>query len=389
MLFLETLTIAVGPTGSGKSLFEMILMEHFLLNDTRVIVTTLAIDLPRLAEYMQETHGDKAPALIGSRVIRIFAEDLARFWRVRGIRYDGDYGYEPERRGVFGGADWQSPTPGVIYLLDELQVKFKAREFMKNSGEFLDYQPQARKLGDTIIGVSPASSLLDKGFRDLANSCIVLTNMYKVKVKGFVAPRKIVARIYANCPPAHGEVHTDEHSFTIDAAGLASCYRTQEGIGVRGIGADIGKVVRGVPWWTIFPLGLAIGLLAYFALSSGLHGSMRWGFKKLSVATGAVSTNAASVFAAVSPGHTLPPAASAALMASTPALKPKSEPPPPVKAVARGFAILNRTLYIDTRFGLVTATAWTNRGDAILANGVEWSLPAQGPTVIVNQIGHK
>lgn len=378
MLFLDTLNIAIGPTGSGKSLLEMVLIRSLLKQDPRPIITTLAIIPERLAEYLVEVYGNEAPANIASRILRIGPDDLATFWRVRGIQYDGDYGYVAKKLGRFGGPDWQTPLPGVIYMLDELQVKFKAREFMKNSGEFLDYQPQARKLGDTIVGVSPASSLLDKGFRDLANQCIVLTNMYKIKTKGFTAPRKIVARTFCNCPPVKGEEHLDKFEFQIDAAGLASCYRTQEGVGVKGIGADIGKIARGLPWWTIIPIGILLGLAAWKTVSLALKGSLHWGFKKIAVSDSANRTNATALAShlAPSPFSAIGAPGSLSFTSAPPQTvhAPVSNPPPRT-AHARGFAILNGTLYIDTRLGQVTATAWTNTGDSILANGIEWSLP--------------
>jgi hypothetical protein len=393
LIFLEALTIAIGPTGSGKSLFEMVLIDYFLRVDTRPIITTLAIIPENIAEFMQQEYGDRAPSNIASRIIRIYADDLATFWRCRGIEYDGQYGYLTKKLGRFGGPDWQVALPGVIYLLDELQVKFKAREFMKNSGEFLDYQPQARKLGDTIIGVSPASSLLDKAFRDLANKCVVLQNMYKVRVKGFTAPRKIVGLVYQNCPPVKGEDHLEKIEFQIDARskqgkgrlGLADCYRTQEGVGVSGLSADIGKIARGIPWWMIIPMALLAGLLVWKVLSMGLHGGLRWGFHKLSVSSAENRTNAASAFNAVAPKAVSPFSALAAPGATVFVPKPTAAPPPPRTAHARGFAVLNRVLYIDTRFGLVTASSWTNTGESIIANGIEWvkdDAPAPGGSSI-------
>lgn len=385
MIFLETLNIVIGPTGSGKSLFEMVLADMFLRTDTRVIITTLAIDVPRFSEWLAETYGDKAPSNIAARILRIDANDLATFWRIRGITYDGDYGYIPVKRGRFGGEDWKAPTVGVVYLLDELQVKFKAREFMKNSGEFLDYQPQARKLGDTILGVSPASSLLDKGFRDLANQCIVLRNMYKLKVGMFTAPRKIIAQAYLNCPPAHGEEPLAKHEFTIDAKGLASCYKTQEGVGVIGIAADIGKVARGIPYWVIFPAALILGLVVWKLLSAGLHGGMNWGLRKMAVSNPANVTNAVNLMGPVvharqadpSPFAAFHPGATNTLIRWTPPAPVSNTPPR--KALARGFAVLNGVLYIYTRTGPLVAQSWTNSGDSILANGFEWSLSDQPP----------
>lgn len=373
MIFLDTLNIVIGETGSGKSMFEMLVMEHFIMqNDPRPIVTTLSIQLPEFADYLQNKYGTDAPGNLASRIVRIYKEDLAKFWRVRGIQYNGDYEYGPKKVGVFGGPDWQVAMPGVIYLLDEAYVCFKAREFQKNSGEFLDYQPQARKL-DVIIAVAPASSLLDKAFRDLANQCIVLTNMYKVKVKGFTAQRKLLARVYKNCPPIRGEEVLEELSLTIDPKGLAKCYRSEEGIGVIGTTADKGRVAKGIPWWFIFPGAVCIGILAWFVLTRILHGGMRWGFHKLSISDQQNAAAARAAFNKVAPAPVSP---FSGLAAPLQVFKPEVHTnPPPHRAQARGFAVLNGVIYIDTRLGQVVAKSWTNTGDTILANGIEWTFP--------------
>lgn len=378
MFFLDTLNIAIGGTGSGKSLLALHIIEHFLMNDTRAIVTTLAIDIGEIAEYLSEKYGDQAPTNIAARIIRIYKEDLATFWRIRGIQYDGEYGYTAKKLGRFGSEDWQIALPGVVFILDEFQVSFKAREFMKNSGEFLDYQPQARKLGDTIVGTTPASSLVDKAFRDLCNQCIVLTNMYKIRVRGFTAPRKIVARIFINCPPVKGEEPIGTHDIFIEPKKLARCYKTQEGLGVKGVSADLGVRAKGLPWWSIIPIAIGIGFVVWLVITQGMHATTRWGFRKIAISEKSNQANLSKSYQAVAPSA--PPSPFAALDSTNVITWRPKPPPPPVplrKGQARGFCVLNGVLYIDTRLGQVQCSTWTNAGDSILANGIEWSLPSE------------
>lgn len=378
MIFLDTLNIALGETGSGKSNFGMAVVEHFLMiDDPRPIVTTLSIQMPEFADYLQNKYGDRAPSNLASKVLRIYEHDLRKYWRIRGIQYDGDYGYGPRRVGEFGGPDWQIAMQGVIYVLDEAYVAFQAREFMKNGGEFLRYLPQARKI-DITVAISPASSLLDKAFRDMANQCIVLTNFYKIRVKGFTAQRKLGLRVFKNCPPVRGEECLQEMSLYIDAKGLSRCYKSEEGLGVIGTTADKGRVAKGIPWWMIIPIGIGAGLLIWLVITQGMHATTRWGLKKLAISDKHNQAAAAAAFTAVAPSSAPSPFAGLAASNVTRFVPPKPEQPqPPRKAQARGFAVLNGILYIDTRLGQVRASTWTNAGDAIFANGVEWSLPPE------------
>lgn len=285
------LTICVGPNGSGKSLWALHQLIRFLREDKRTIVTSLAVDLPRLNEYLQQHYKD-APDVY-RRVLKIGAEEMKTFWRYRGVvdvwtdgsdGFDGAWGLEPVAFGAFPGEDWRKVTKGVIYVLDEVQTIFGAREWQKTSSEFLAYQSQHRKLGDDVIAISPASALIDKQFRILAGECVALSNLYKLKIGPVKAPRKIIYRVFQNCPPAPGEEALARGSFTIDGEGLASCYNTAAGVGiVAGADADKGKESKGVPFWALF-VGLAAAcVVAYFGLSRGMNWAAKWGTRKVQV----------------------------------------------------------------------------------------------------------
>lgn len=255
---------------------------RILLHDTRVIVTSLSLDLARLNEYLQQKYGDKAPDVF-RRVVLIDKEQAKNYWRCRGVKVSTEYGWEPQFLGPYGDSTWcaENLSHGVVYILDEVQRVFGAREWSKTGPEFLHYQAQHRHYGDDVIAVTPSSSLIEKQFRLLSGECVVLKNFYKVKVGMLKAPRRIVYQVFENCPPMPGEEPTQKGSFTIDAVGLASCYNTAAGLGVVGGQADKGREARGIPWYYVIPGAIVAGLAIWFTLSSALNGTVKWGLKKM------------------------------------------------------------------------------------------------------------
>lgn len=310
------LTICVGPNGSGKSLWAVHQLVWFLRHDNRIIITSLALNVPELNAYCQKRYGDKAPDVI-NRVVLIVKEDQKTFWRVRGKAYDGEYGEVLVRRGPFGDASWQDQDGGRIYILDEAQTTFGAREWQKTGVEFCAYQSQHRHFGDDVVAISPAAALLDKQFRILCGECVALNNLYKLKVGLVKAPRRINYAVYANCPPAPGELAMTKGVLHIEPKKIAACYDTSAGLGHIGGGqADKGKESKGLPFWSIFAGLAAAAVLAYFVLTGGLKWAMGWGLKKtrlsdkiaaVPAAVSAVAPAAAPVAASV-PGPAPAPA---------------------------------------------------------------------------------
>lgn len=253
-----------------------------LLHDSRAIVTSLSLDLVRLNEYLQGKYKEQAPDVF-RRVTLIDKEQAKTYWRCRGVKVSTEYGWEPVMLGPYGDPTWNEANlaHGVVYVLDEVQRTFGAREWQKTGPEFLSYQAQHRHYGDDVIAITPSSSLIDKQFRLLSGECVVLKNFYKVKVGWLKAPRRIIYQVFENCPPMPGETATQSGSFTIDAEGLASCYNTAAGLGVVGGQADKGREAKGIPWYYVIPGGIAAGLLIWFILSSALNGTVKWGLKKM------------------------------------------------------------------------------------------------------------
>jgi len=267
------LTICVGPNGSGKSLWAVTQLIIELRRTKRQIVTSLALDLPRLNEYLQAKYPDEELDVFG-RVLVINKSQMGTFWRFRGVaRQWGEYGPEPIQLGPFGGEDWQIADGGVCYILDEAQTVFNARNWQKTGDEFVNFQSQHRKLTSDVIAITPASSLLEKQFRVLAGECVALSNLYQKAQGIWKAPRKIVYRVYENCPPLPGEEPMHKGDFKIDAKGIASCYRTQDGVGIVGGQADKGKEAKGIPWYYAFVAAGCGALVLWY----GIHLVLKWG----------------------------------------------------------------------------------------------------------------
>lgn len=316
------LTICVGPNGSGKSLWALHQVIRFLRDEDekRLIVTTLALNMDRLNEYLQEKYGEKAVDLMG-RVWLISGEQMRHFWRFRGVRRgwtdgqdEGFAGVEADEYGAFIDVQdkgviveqkdprWTKVERGVIYVLDEIQTQFGARDWQKTGPEFMAYQSQHRKFGDDVIAIAPSSALIDKQFRILSGECVTLQNWYKLKVGLIKAPRKIHYTVYQNCPPAPGEQGLSSGSFRIDGEGLASCYNTAAGLGIMGKEADKGKEAKGLPFWSIFVMLLLAGVAAWFVFSRVMIYAAHAGAEKAQIAKPVASVSNAPASTGVGNG---------------------------------------------------------------------------------------
>lgn len=268
------LTIIIGRVGSGKSLFALAWLVRELRQTCRQIVTSLAIDLSRLNEWFQNKYPNENVDVIG-RITIIEPEQMPQFWRCR-----GQIGFNriPIWRGPFGDHSWGWPDDGVCYIIDEGQTAFGARNWQATGPEATNYLTQHRKAGDDVMVISPAAALLDKQFRILAAECIVLDNWYKKKLGLFRAPRRIVYRTFANCPPERTEDSIARGSLTIDAQGLAACYRTEQGMGIVGRLADKGQIAKGIPWYGVFALialiGTGVWLVGHFARTTAVNAAI-------------------------------------------------------------------------------------------------------------------
>lgn len=258
--------IPFGPGGSGKSLWQVIRIVEVLRSSRRNIVTNLALNVPRLAEYLEKLYPNEN-LRVGERIRLLDVEETRCFWRYRGpVKWVGpDASDYEEDKGAFG----------VFYVIDEAGAcGFDALGWATSVGrstrgqELVAYLDQQRKYGDDVIastnGNSP--SQIAKGFREKGHVFVALRNEYLAQYWIFRGRGRFVARYYNGEPSRNSEPFKVE-TWQLDAEGLASCYWTEKGVGVVGTGADKGARAKGISiWWAVvgaFALVAMVGLVPY------------------------------------------------------------------------------------------------------------------------------
>lgn len=379
-------SVVIGRFGSGKSTFGTLLAIRELSQGTRPIVTTLALNLVEINEYLQEEYPDR-DCRTHQRVLILNREQLGKFWRYRGIKCFGEYGPEPDEWGSVDNLEgrtadprWSLVAQGVCYILDEAPARFHSRMWSQTGIEFSSYINQHRKLGDDVYSLARHSSMLDKQFRTTADRCVILDNWYQKSFGRFIkltAPKRIKFYEYESCPPEKGETPFNQGSMYIDPKGLSRCFNTAGGLGISGVmgGADVGKVAKGLPWWTaIVACLLAIGGFAFlvnramgYALGKHVTGGL---VQRVSQpdATGNLRTNYGISALQSLKGFGLPPAVTSKL-SPAPAVAPAAAVAP---VVCRGFAVSGGRYYLDTEEGLVEGSKLSRSNVFVYLDGVPY-----------------
>lgn len=231
--------IIFGKPGSGKSRYGTQKIIDELLESDRHIVTNFPLVMERLNEYLQEAYPARNVACC-DRITLLSDDELSRFYQVRGPR-----------------------EGGVAYFLDEAQIPFNARDWVKQgaNGErpLFAYLTQHRKLGDVVYAFTQHPGNLDKQFRSLAQDFRRLRNDRLLKLGMLRGFDQFVVKHYDVEPAStRAEPYLIE-KFKLDPEGVASCYDTARGIGVRGSKADIGARAKGLTlgWGVAGLVGLA------------------------------------------------------------------------------------------------------------------------------------
>lgn len=259
--------IIFGPGGSGKSLLQVHIVIEKLRHTKQNVTTNLALDLKRLSAYLEEKFPDETHNLL-QRVRLLTVSETLEFWRHRGplIWSLGPNGDSPELVEDKG-------ANGCCFIIDEAGVAgFSATGWAEKDGRSsrglscLWYLDQQRKFGDDVYastnGRGPNG--IAKGFRDKAHSFIKCENGYQKVLGMFKARGRFTIRTYATEPDRQTEPIKVEH-FEMDASGLASCYRTEDGVGVVGSSADKGRKAKGISIWWSIPAAAALAGLCLIA----------------------------------------------------------------------------------------------------------------------------
>jgi len=264
--------IVYGPGGAGKSLYQLTEILIPQLRETkRNIITNLPLNLGRLNEYLEQKYpGENLRPLERIRVLT--TKECGTFWRIRGpLKWT--LGTHPVN--CYACPDMvEDVSPyGVCYIIDEAgDVGFSAVAWAENIGrssravECLHYLDQQRKHSDDSFfstnGRAPGA--IAKGFRDKAHFFIKLKNNRLAILGPFRGSDDFRWEKYTMEPtPSNGAEPVAAGKFVLDAKGSASCYRTQDGNGVQGNGADIGARAKGWSIYWVFPIFIGISSLAF------------------------------------------------------------------------------------------------------------------------------
>ena len=261
------ISILFGPGGSGKSIYQVHLIIEKLRFSRQNISTNLALNVPRLCEYLEQTYPSESIDVLGR--LRILTEEETKtFWKFRGpYRYEGSVAMGEARlvesKGEFG----------CVFIIDEAGAAgFNAQGWAGGDSrtprgvECTWYLDQQRKFGDDVIASANGRTpnAIAKGFRDKAHEFVKMKNGYLKSMGIFKAPGKFTAIHYPTEPDKNTEP-IKSPTFKLDVVGIGSCYRTADGVGVKGGVADIGRKAKGLDIRFIFPIVIAAGL-AFIAI---------------------------------------------------------------------------------------------------------------------------
>lgn len=252
-----------GKPRGGKSYYALKLLVDELAFGSRVVITNLDLDMAELNVYLQGKYPSKSINL-HERVLLIDEEQMGKFFTIRPhpskgakllTKQDWQEGKLPDYSGVCDG--------GVMYVLDEVHIKFNARQWMHTGQDVLHYLSQHAKLGDTVICITQAVNNVDKQFRSVTQDYTVLRNLGKEKMSAFAMPRIIVRNTFLS-PPSSNEAPMETGTFKIDVNGLAKCYRTQSGVGIHATGtADMKERPKGLHWMVLVATVTLITIAAF------------------------------------------------------------------------------------------------------------------------------
>src|SRR5579883_2526149 len=139
------ITIIFGPDGSGKSLWQMHIIERELVDTPRNIVTNLAIKVPEFCAWMEKQYPDISLNIL-DRLFVMNPDQAREFWKFRGPPlWSGKTGSEYE-------TEYNPGSMGVAYVIDEAgSLGFDAMGWAQMHGkswrgeQFMQYIDQQRK----------------------------------------------------------------------------------------------------------------------------------------------------------------------------------------------------------------------------------------------------
>jgi len=245
----------------------MKLLIEELRGTNRAIVTNLAVLPPELAEYLHDKYGETFDLL--ERLTIIEDDEIEFFYCHRGRGLE-KLPLEMDKKGrpaAFDIAAAQA-SGGVFYLLDEVHLKFGARNWQNMGQAATFYSSQHRKLGDDVVLISQSPKMVDTTFRALAQDYVVLRNHALEKIFFFRQPKVFSRQTFLNLPTAN-EKPQEKSILRYDLDGIMKTYDTSQGIGIHERGdADTKDTKKKGFHWGYGLAGFAVLLLGLFQVPS-------------------------------------------------------------------------------------------------------------------------
>lgn len=264
----KTLAIhfVTGRPGAGKGLYCMKLLIEELRGTERNIVSNFALKPDELAEYLHNKFGTTYNLL--ERWCKITDDQIAEFYLYRGEdipKLEAEYTETKSglKKPVTFDITGAQEGGGVFYILDEVHLKFGARDWQMMGKATMYYSSQHRKLGDDVILATQAPKNVDNQFRSLAQDYTVLRNHGMEMLLFWKQPNIFTRQTFLDLPNKL-ETPMEKGSFTLDKA-VADCYDTSQGVGIlsRGDADKTGDRRKGLPWWTAI---IAVAALMWVAV---------------------------------------------------------------------------------------------------------------------------
>lgn len=284
-----------GKPGGGKTMYSVKLILHELLYGNRVIITNVGLLPGEINAYLQREYPSKSINLF-ERLILIDEEQMGVFFTIRPPGSRGAVMLTKEQWQQGKMPDYTGVTDrGVMYVLDEIHIKFNARAWMQTGQDVLYYLSQHRKLGDTVIWITQAINNVDKQFRSVTQDYTFIRNLAKERMSKFHLPSIFINQTYTS-PPTDNSKPMESGSFRMDVKGLAALYDTAKGVGIHGMaGADKNEKKKGLPWWVAIA-GLLLIVILGFKFIPGLVARMFTPPKKVAFSVLPQKTNEPSIF---------------------------------------------------------------------------------------------
>ncbi len=252
-----------GQVRSGKSYHMWCDGVEELLYGNRIVVTNLVVKLPELHAYLEKrSPGNRID--LHRRIRHLSDEEAKRFWLHHAPNEDTpDVSESDEGKGIFPDFNprKEAHPEGTLFLIDEAQILWDSRSWMKNGRSLSYYTQQHAKLNDEVIMTCQVLKHLEGRIRDLGSEYIECTNYSLRRILTFFRlPAKLRTETRYKCPPSP----VDRNTVAALNLELANTYETMAGVGIKGRKLPERKDFKGLPvYWLAVPALVLLVLMTY------------------------------------------------------------------------------------------------------------------------------